>query len=607
MWVNALWFLSLVISLTTALLATFLQQWARRYLKLTQTRYKRHKRSRVRAFFAEGVDKCLLPWAVEILPTLLHISLFLFFAGLVVFLLNVNLTIFKVVVSCIGICAAVYGCITLMPIIRHDSPYCTSLSSSVWYIVMGMAYYVSGVSGLLLYCTVFGRHGAEWLFECAEYYSKSLSHGMQKTAEETALKSSSEIDTRAFMWTFESLDEDHELERFFAGLPGFRSSKVVDDPLPKLSLYQMWILRGALDGLLRRTLSSDFLPDSVKIRRAMIVVKALDLKHFPDPINMLETILFEFKYRGPLATDIAESLRGWRIGGDEGTTLTGQAIISEIVARTQPRDDSWFTLASKELCVTETVLRDYAAHGNSLSLAVLIYVTRQQFIHFANQNWIYGPFSFVLFFASEFDVEDTSPELQHQFCALWNQVVRKAQDNHDQDMAFFLLRPICQIYIALHEGTDSAPRRFSAFTFDTAKNSTHIQKKPSSYPLCKVPDHHPDWTTPYTGIRDDFYHTFSSPESRSSMLVPTAQRSSLSFAGDSGATAMREDTEMAASPKGKEKAVPFPIPAINDDFPVTVNVPSRSPSPQPFVDVTSTVLSPSSLDAEREHGQYDLV
>ncbi|KAH9971313.1 hypothetical protein BGW80DRAFT_1143582, partial [Lactifluus volemus] len=30
-WVNSLWFLSLVISLTSALLATLLQQWARRY------------------------------------------------------------------------------------------------------------------------------------------------------------------------------------------------------------------------------------------------------------------------------------------------------------------------------------------------------------------------------------------------------------------------------------------------------------------------------------------------------------------------------------------------------------------------------------------------
>ncbi|KAF8259905.1 hypothetical protein EI94DRAFT_1444907, partial [Lactarius quietus] len=122
-WVNALWFLSFAISLTCALLATFLQQWARRYLKVTHSRYSPHKRARLRAFFAEGVDKYLLPWAVDTLPTLLHISLFLFFSGLVVFLWNVDLTIFTLVLSWVAVCTALYGCITLMPIFRHDSPY----------------------------------------------------------------------------------------------------------------------------------------------------------------------------------------------------------------------------------------------------------------------------------------------------------------------------------------------------------------------------------------------------------------------------------------------------------------------------------------------------
>ncbi|KAI0246123.1 hypothetical protein BJV78DRAFT_1135867, partial [Lactifluus subvellereus] len=82
-WVNSLWFLSLAIDLTCALLATLLQQWARRYLRITQPpRYSPHKRARMRAFFAEGVDKLHLPWVVEVLPTLLHLSLFLFFSGL---------------------------------------------------------------------------------------------------------------------------------------------------------------------------------------------------------------------------------------------------------------------------------------------------------------------------------------------------------------------------------------------------------------------------------------------------------------------------------------------------------------------------------------------
>ncbi|KAI0293685.1 hypothetical protein B0F90DRAFT_1642301, partial [Multifurca ochricompacta] len=122
-WVNALWFLSFVISLTCAMLATLLQQWARRYIKVTQPRYAPHKRARIRTFFAEGVDKLHLPWVVNALPALLHLSLFLFFAGLLVFLFNTDHTIFRAVALWVVLCAAIYGCITLMPFFRHDSPY----------------------------------------------------------------------------------------------------------------------------------------------------------------------------------------------------------------------------------------------------------------------------------------------------------------------------------------------------------------------------------------------------------------------------------------------------------------------------------------------------
>ncbi|KAH9055326.1 hypothetical protein EDB87DRAFT_1567519, partial [Lactarius vividus] len=89
-WVNTLWFLSLIISLTCALLATLLQQWVRRYIKLTQARSSPHTRGRIRAFFSEGVDNLHLPRVVEALPILLHLSLFLFFAGLLVFLFNID-------------------------------------------------------------------------------------------------------------------------------------------------------------------------------------------------------------------------------------------------------------------------------------------------------------------------------------------------------------------------------------------------------------------------------------------------------------------------------------------------------------------------------------
>ncbi len=180
---------------------------------------------------------------VEALPTLLHVSLFLFFAGLVVFLCNVNLTTFKLVLSWVGICTALYGCITFIPIFRHDSPYYTPLTSLAWSIVIGISYIIFRVLRWFTH-----RKASRHFEDLKDSYHKVLLRGMLKTVEETALKSPPEIDARAFLWTFDSLDEDNELERFFSGLPGYRSSEVVGHLLLSLTEEQKRKLSTALLG-----------------------------------------------------------------------------------------------------------------------------------------------------------------------------------------------------------------------------------------------------------------------------------------------------------------------------------------------------------------------
>ncbi|KAN0139070.1 hypothetical protein V8E53_003072 [Lactarius tabidus] len=485
-WVNALWFLSLLISLTCALLVTLLQQWARRYLKVTQSRYSPHKRARIRAFFAEGVEKCLLPWAVEALPTLLHISLFLFFAGLVLFLYNVNMTIFKFALSWAGLCTALYGCLTFMPIFRYDSPYHTPLALLVWHAVTGISFAAFRVLQWFSAFLCFSSRTYDRVFHLEYNYHQLFAQGLQKTAEDTALKSPAELDARSFMWTFDCLDEDHELERFFSGLSGFRSSKVVRDPLLSLTADQKWTLYEAFDGLLDRTFSSELLPAPVKTRRAMICAKAMD-PHVTGAYSILNKILSKYQYRGPLATEILQVVSGWGAPMTEDAALYSEAIISMIVARVRPRDDSWFILASNALGVPEAVLRDYATDGDSLSLAILIHAARLQFNYLVTENpWPYKKFAVVLEAASRFNVLDTSPELQRDFCALWNRIVLKAQNDDDQTLASFVLVPIRHIYISLHQDTDSAPTRFCASTGDRDQTL----KEPSSYPLCNVPGNH---------------------------------------------------------------------------------------------------------------------
>ncbi|KAH9057259.1 hypothetical protein EDB87DRAFT_1632570 [Lactarius vividus] len=267
-------------------------------------------------------------------------------------------------------------------------------------------------------------------------------------------------------------------------------------------------------GLLDVTFSSDLLPEPVKTRRAIICAKASDPAHIPKVSGIFNKILSRYQYSGPMCTEIVQIMNGW--GDNRGNDARLVATICRTITRVQQRNDSWFILASNELGVQEPVLRDYAAHGNSLSLAILIHITRKQFSHVGGGPWLSYEFWVVLEEASNFNVQDTSPKLQHEFCALWNQIVRKVQKDNDRRMEFFVLSSIRNVYIALHQETDSAP--IGRPLWD-----------PSSYPLCDVAAHHPD-STPHihnasistcsARVADLVPTSIASPETSSSMLVP---------------------------------------------------------------------------------------
>ncbi|KAH9989141.1 hypothetical protein BJV77DRAFT_698158 [Russula vinacea] len=280
-WVNSLWFLSLVISLTCALLATSLHQWSRRYIRVAQLeRCSPEKRARMRAFFAEGVDKMHIPWAVEGLPMLLHLSVFLFFGGLVIFLFDVNHAVFSSVIWWIGLFSIVYGLITVMPILRHDSPYYAPLSRSAWFLYAGMNYVLFKVlaskspkSGVFVPGQRFSI-----LKDC---YRGWMLGGVEKAAEETMSEQSSAMDIRIFDWTIGVLGEDDSLEKFFEAIPGLFSSKMVKSLESDFSediLNRFW---SALDGFMNRTLSSNSVIESVKARRIIICRDIMNTIPYP--------------------------------------------------------------------------------------------------------------------------------------------------------------------------------------------------------------------------------------------------------------------------------------------------------------------------------------
>lgn len=290
-WVNSLWFLSLVVSLFCALLATLQQRWARRYLQLTQPQVAIHKRARIRSFFANGVTRFYATVTVEAIPALLHVSVFLFMAGLIISLFSVHHTVAYVVLSATTVCSLVYTAITVMPVIYHDSPYTSPLSAPLWYVPRKTAlavlktvyrvvdFYMSSVRGRECWPT-------PSLHKTFTSYRKLLSRDMTEAAHAAAARADSQLDAKAFGWTLDQLDEEGELVKFAAGIPGFSHSTKVEESVAILEMtprssylhhhlsrhITVMLIRALKPGLLR---VSKLLPESVREQRVKICMEAL--------------------------------------------------------------------------------------------------------------------------------------------------------------------------------------------------------------------------------------------------------------------------------------------------------------------------------------------
>ena len=132
-WVNAMWMISLVLSLTSALMATLLQQWARRYVETPKVPSQSNYRARVRWFLFLGTDIYKMRLLVEIAPTLLHFSVYLFFAGLVITFHTINTKVSIAVDVSVGLFGLAYIILSILPCLDVKCPYRTPMSYILWY------------------------------------------------------------------------------------------------------------------------------------------------------------------------------------------------------------------------------------------------------------------------------------------------------------------------------------------------------------------------------------------------------------------------------------------------------------------------------------------
>ena len=303
-WVNILWLTSLVLSLTCALIATLLQQWARSYIETPMEEDVLRHRARVRSLLLNGVKQYKLPLMVEILPTLLHLSVFSFFGGLVIAFHTINKSVAIAVDIAVGLSGLAYIALSILPCLDTRCPYRTPVSNMLWYpyhaflsiAALCLHTCIRGLQGFLSQVLSRGRprslvSSVDWTV--AHYYfylfsgrrvssASGRSHqwryftdGLKKSIRSRAIQSLADEDFRRVTWLFNQLarGDRSKFLKFAASIPRHQIHDLIlstkFDSLPLVSLLV----------LLRSCVAGAYSGVDEDVRRRSLLVCLLAIRH----------------------------------------------------------------------------------------------------------------------------------------------------------------------------------------------------------------------------------------------------------------------------------------------------------------------------------------
>ena len=202
--VIAYWLVSLVFSLSAALLATLVPRWLRDYMYVFQQYTSPLKSTRLRQYLYEGAEGWYLLAVAESVPVQVHISLFLLFLGLGDELLSQNRIIGVIATIFITTCSLLYVFTMFAPVLSPQSPFKTSFSGLIWYLIQKV-------------------HPRRYLDHTSGGELKPVSSEMTEAQMQLAMEENDERkrrDMRAIQWLLDRLTEDDEMESFVLAIPG---------------------------------------------------------------------------------------------------------------------------------------------------------------------------------------------------------------------------------------------------------------------------------------------------------------------------------------------------------------------------------------------------
>ncbi|CAK5263557.1 unnamed protein product [Mycena citricolor] len=227
---NVLWFTSLALSLSSALVATLVKQWAQEYQHRTSMFSSPSVRAHVYMYLFHGLQRFNMHTVVGVPPLLLHASLLLFFAGLVAFLVPINVIIMGMTCALLFLFVSVYGTFSALPLFLFDCPYQTPLTRTLWSLNQSWGSVLRAcIRRTVPVCEAVFRtriavtdpeKAAKFPVTNADASANCpQSQSMVDAVRSEALHPPVKVETHALAWTVRSLSVDEELEKLVEGLP----------------------------------------------------------------------------------------------------------------------------------------------------------------------------------------------------------------------------------------------------------------------------------------------------------------------------------------------------------------------------------------------------
>ena len=129
-WINSLWFISLILGLLTAFLGVLAKQWLYQYVAVTSGSPR--ARALVRQARSMGLNDWHVPALIGFLPIILHLSLALFLVGLVILLHPILPSIAYLGIASVGTVYTAYIISNILPVLYPRCPYRTSLTPRIY-------------------------------------------------------------------------------------------------------------------------------------------------------------------------------------------------------------------------------------------------------------------------------------------------------------------------------------------------------------------------------------------------------------------------------------------------------------------------------------------